>query len=113
MPHELLVQQDAPLHIGATGMESLTQNIRIIVITGAYSVPFDREFAHLYDMVDSPAPHETIRLAAQLTEAIEKYEPRVKVESISFEAAQNNTGTLMEGRLTPRIRFRLREGVQL
>lgn len=113
MIHELCVYGDRPLIIGATGMDALLQNIRIILQTGRCSVPLDRGFACLHDMVDSPAPHVTALLSARLIEAIEKYEPRIKVQSLTFEAAENGRGMLMQGRLTPKIRFSLREGVKL
>lgn len=110
---DLHIYRDRPLVIGATGVDALLQNIRVIVLTSLYSVPLDRSFAHLNEMVDSPAPHVTARLTGLLVEAIEKYEPRVHVEKIVFEEAADRRGALMKGRLTPRITFSLRDGVKL
>ena len=111
MGMELRIYKDRPLIIGATGIDALLQNIRIIVLTSFYSVPLDRGFAHVGDTIDSPAPHETAKLVGRLTEAIELYEPRVKVDSIEFEELEG--GALMNGRLAPRVTFSLREGVSL
>lgn len=112
-PHTLHVTPGTPLTIGAQGMDAIVQNIRIIVLTTAYSVPLDRGFAHLGAFLDSPAPHETARLIAQFTSAIEKLEPRVRVTRISLEAAPNSPANAMQGRLFPHIFFELKEGVAL
>lgn len=108
---ELLVEGQAPIRIGATGMDEILQNIRIIVLTTAYSVPLDRGFAHSNGFVDSPSPLETARLIAQLTEAIEEKEPRVRVESITLKAT--NVQSAMQGSLVPHIKFHIKEGVEL
>ena len=110
---DLPVTRDRPLVIGATGVDALLQNIRVIVLTSLYSVPLDRAFAHLGEAIDSPAPQETARLVGRLAEAIEKYEPRVKVDRIVFEESADRRGALMEGRLIPRITFSLRDGVRV
>lgn len=111
--HELIVYRDRPLVIGATGIDALLQNVRIIILTSLYSVPLDRAFAHVNEMVDSPAPHVTARLTGLLVEAIEKYEPRIKVDSLSFVESADRRGALMEGRVIPKITFSLRKGVSL
>lgn len=104
----------ATLRIGATGMEALLQNIRVIVLTTMYSVPLDRGFAHVGDFIDSPSPLVTARLVARLTDAIEAREPRVAVQRISLEPAdQSGTEAVMQGRLYPRVTFELKEGVTL
>jgi len=110
---DLRIYNDRPLVIGATGVDALLQNIKIIILTSIYSIPLDRGFAHLNEIVDSPAPHVTARLAGELIEAIEKYEPRVKVESLTFEEISDRRGLFMAGRLTPRLRFSVRDGVEL
>lgn len=111
---DLRIYNDRPLVIGATGVDALLQNIKIIILTTVFSIPLDRDFAHINEVVDSPAPHITARLTGLLVEAIEKYEPRIKVESLTFEEeTSDRRGALMEGRLTPRIRFTLRDGVEL
>lgn len=107
---ELTISPADAVIIGATGMEALLQNIRTIVLTSVYSVPLDRGFAHLNALIDSPSPAETIRLAGQLTEAIERYEPRISVERIVFRQTPSEG---MEGRLFPHITFRLKDGVSL
>ena len=125
-----------PLVIGASGLEAIAQNIRVIVTTPAWSVPLDRAFAHAGAFIDAPTPYAVARKIAELTEAIEANEPRVRVESIRFaarttkptavasgseriaqtprmEAASERGADAMQGRLYPVISFSLREGVAL
>ncbi len=109
---DLTVIPGQPLRIGASGMDALLQNIRIIVLTTMYSVPLDRGFAHVGDFIDSPSPLVTARLVARLTDAIEAKEPRVTVQRITLEAAEDdNTQAAMQGRLHPRVYFDLKDGV--
>ena len=112
MELEISLQDRTPLVIGATGMDAIVQNIKIIILTLCCTVPLDRAFAHDGRMIDSPAPQETMRRTGALIDAIEKYEPRVKVEKLEFVYA-DRTGQLQEGKLTPRLTFSLRKGVEL
>lgn len=108
---EVLTLDDSPVTIGATGMNSVRQCLRTILRTLTYSVPLDRGFANDGNMIDSPAPNKTAQLAASLIDAIEKYEPRVSVASVTFEALTKEQH--MQGVVRPVVRFSLREGVEL
>lgn len=112
MARELEIKP-APIVIGAAGLEGLFQCLRIIVTTTVYSVPLDRAFAVTGSFIDSPLPHATARLMAELIAAVEKYEPRVRVETVSFSDPRTTREDLMEGRAYPILRFELREGVEL
>lgn len=101
---------DTPLIIGATGMESIIQNIRVIVTTLAYSVPLDRGFANAGSFIDSPTPYAVALKIAELSEAIEAREPRVQVTGIDFAPRPDE---MMQGRVYPKIVFRLKDGVTL
>ena len=103
-----VIADTAPVSIGARGMDDITQCIRYIVRTTVFSVPLDRDFATTGSYVDSHLPQATAARMAELAEAIERLEPRVRVSSISFSP---EAGAAMDGVLTPIIRFRLREGV--
>ncbi len=99
-----------PLIIGATGLEAVKQNIRVIVTTLAWSVALDRGFANTGSFIDAPTPCAVARKIAELTEAIEAKEPRVNVESIRFAARPSDAA---QGRLYPIIIFSIRPGVSL
>lgn len=98
------------LVIGATGLEAVAQNIRVIVLTLAYSVALDRGFTNTGAFIDAPTPYAVARKIAELTEAIEAKEPRAKVESIRFAPRSSDA---MEGRVYPIITFSIRKGVEL
>lgn len=99
-----------PLVIGATGMEAIIQNIRMILMTLRFSIPLDRGFAHDGRMIDAPAPQDAWRKTRELIDAIEKYEPRVRVEKIEF-VYHDIENQLQEGTLTPKVTFSLKKGV--
>lgn len=103
----------APVIIGATGLEGLHQCLRMIVTTMMYSVPLDRGFAQNGSFVDAPLPHAVAQRLADLTEAIEQYEPRVKVVNLRLSNPDAKLEDIMEGRVFPIIRFQLKEGVAL
>lgn len=102
----------APFIIGATGMTAILQNIRVIISSEMYSVPLDRGFAHDNSFIDSPAPLAAARLTASLMDALEKYEPRIEIDSIEFATGDVQT-RLMQGALQPKITFHLKKGVEL
>lgn len=106
---------NAPLIIGAVGMDAIMQNIRMILSATQYSVPLDRGFAHVADAIDTPSPRITALYIANLIETIEANEPRVKVISITLKAIEGmeSVQSFMEGRLSPVVKFRLKEGVIL
>lgn len=112
MIEELTPDISAPLIIGAKGMDAIRQNIKIILLTMAYSIPLDRGFAHAGKFIDAPNPLASAKLISDLTDAIEKYEPRVKVISIEWK----NTATsadLQNGIMRPVVKFTLKKGVKL
>ncbi|MFI3270805.1 MAG: hypothetical protein R3Y11_01705 [Pseudomonadota bacterium] len=104
---------ESVIEIGATGINSIMQNIRSIVMTRTHSVPLDRAFAHDGAFIDSPSPLAVARSIALLTSAIETYEPRVSVVSIEYPSAKNTTAAIMDGQLYPKISFTLADGVSL
>lgn len=109
--HELdLSPSTPPVIIGATGMDAIMQNIRMIVTTLAYSTPLDRGFASTGSFIDAPTPYAVARKVAELTEAIESKEPRVRITSITYAPTVGNE---MQGRVFPKIHFELKEGVTL
>lgn len=110
MPTLELAETSLPLTIGATGIAAIEQNIRIIVTTLAYSVAMDRGFAHVGAFIDAPTPYEVARRIADITDAIEAKEPRVAVERISLEPSADEA---MQGRLYPKITYRVKDGVTL
>jgi len=104
---------EAPIVIGATGLEDIKQCMRMIVRTYVFSVPMDRRFAHTGSFIDAPLPHAAAAKLADLTEAMESHEPRIHVTSIRFVPQTPDATDAMDGRTWPVIRWRLREGVEI
>lgn len=77
----------------SNAVAAVLQNISIILGTRRGTVPLDRELGLPTDMLDRPISVVRALLIADIREAIEAYEPRAKVTSISFE--HNNEGTLI------------------
>lgn len=81
-----------------TEAAEILQNVRTIISTRKGSVPLDREFGISWAMVDKPLPVARSQMQAQVIEAIEKYEPRAKVQSVEFN---NDVEGSAEGLLNP------------
>lgn len=109
------IDENAPAIIGATGLDDINQCIRYIVLCVIYSCPMNRGFANKGTYIDAPIPHAVAMRIAELTEAIEQHEPRVRVVSINIipagQQAQKAASAGMDGRTRPVIRYHLREGV--
>lgn len=78
----------------------ILQNVRTIMATTKGSVPLDRDFGVSANYVDKPMAKAKAMLAAEIIQAVRKYEPRVTITGISFTES-------MDGKLEPRIEVRL------
>lgn len=82
------------LRLNETGtVASVIQNIKILLTTFKGTVPLDRDFGLSAEMIDRPISAARVLYMAELREAIETYEPRATVRSVTFQQA--------EGRLLP------------
>lgn len=79
-------------------LEEIIQNVRTIITTRNGSVPLDREFGIDTKVIDRPSTNVQGVLTVELMETVEKYEPRVKVKSVSYE------GDGKEGSICPTVR---------
>lgn len=68
----------------ATKLEEIIQNINTLLLTPKYSVPLDRSFGIDMSFLDRPPLQAKAAISAEVYQAIQKYEPRVKVEKVSF-----------------------------
>ena len=80
------------------GVMEILQNVRTIITTRKGSVPLDRDFVLPWDAVDQPLPVAQMLMRSEVIDAIERYEPRVRVESVEF---LTDTERAMEGVLRP------------
>lgn len=87
-------------------VEEILQNVNTIVSTVIYSVPLNRGFGVDASFVDEPTPVVKARLIAEVSEKVERYEPRILVEEIIINAN-------LDGQLIPTLKFSIRNGVTL
>ena len=66
-------------------LSEILQNVKTILTTAKGSVPLDRDFGIDTSLIDLPVPVAKAKLTANIIDAIEKYEPRVTVSSVSFK----------------------------
>lgn len=74
----------------ATKLEEIMQNINTLLLTPKYSVPLDRSFGLDMSFIDRPPLQARAAISADVFQAIQKYEPRVKVEKVSFTVGGAN-----------------------
>ena len=87
----------------ATTVEEISQNVQTILATPVYSVPLDRAFGVNAELLDLPMPVSQAKLAAEIVQAVQKFESRVEVTKVLF------TGDAVSGQLKPTVRLRLKE----
>lgn len=68
----------------ATVADEIVQNVRTILATRRGSVPLDRAFGISWDMLDEPMAVSRMRMMADITDAIRRYEPRATVRGVTF-----------------------------
>ncbi len=72
--------------LNETNLEkSVRQNIEMILSTKQGSVPMYREFGLPMEFVDRPVSIIEPMIVAEITEAIDKFEPRAKVLNVEIE----------------------------
>lgn len=83
-------------------LEEILQNVRTILTTMKGSVPLDRDFGLDGSVLDRPVNALRAVLTTNIIEAVEQYEPRVKVTQVSF------SGNVDEGVVIPTVRVVIR-----
>lgn len=74
-------------------LTSVLQNIAVILSTPKGSVPQYREFGLTTIFLDKPTPIAKMMLRVEVREAIEKWEPRARFVSMTFEERITQPGT--------------------
>lgn len=94
----------APLNLYPNSVaEEVIQNVRMIMSSPRYTVPYDRSFAIEGDYLDNPIQLNKSLSSADIVTAIKAREPRALVRGISFE------GDALEGKLKPIVRILINE----
>ncbi len=96
------------LKIGASGVEEIIQNVKIILNTVKGSVPLDRSFGVSGDFLDKPLPLAKVMFTREIVSQVELQEPRVSVSEVLWDSPPEGE---MDGRLYPRVRIALKEEI--
>lgn len=80
----------------------ILQNVRTILSTVKFSVPLDRDFGIDASLLDKSILEAKAKISSEIILAIKKYEPRVKVEEITFSGD-------MDGKLQPKVQVSIIE----
>ena len=83
--------------------EEIIQNVKTICSTAKYSVPLDRAFGIGTNIVDKPINQAKALIMSGIIEAINEYEPRVKIVKIDFD------GDALNGKLYPVLEIAFKE----
>jgi len=75
-------------------VSSVLQNIAVILSTPKGSVPLYRDFGLSSVFLDKPMPAAKMMMIAEVREAIERWEPRARFVSLTFEERITQPGTL-------------------
>lgn len=76
-------------------VNSVLQNIAVILATRKGSVPLYREFGLDNSFLDKPMPVAKMLMIAPVREAVETWEPRATVLNVSFKEDLSNPGALI------------------
>lgn len=82
-------------------LEEIAQNVRTVLNTLKKSVPMDREFGLNASVVDLPIAAAQAAMTADIVAAINRYEPRAQVVSVSYEGKET------EGTVKPKVRIKI------
>ena len=71
--------------------EEIIQNVKTICKTPKNSVPLDRDFGVDVNAIDKPTPAAMAKIRAEIMQAVERFEPRAKVDGVSFESEDSGS----------------------
>ena len=75
-------------------VKSILQNLAILLSTRQGSVPLYRDFGLPMRFIDKPVTIAKTIMVAEITEAIQRFEPRASYKDISFRIDEGKSGKL-------------------
>lgn len=76
-------------------VNSVLQNVALILATPKGSVPFYRDFGVSNAFIDKPLPVAKVMMIGEVREAVETWEPRAAVRNVSFAEDPVEPGRLI------------------
>lgn len=96
MGYKITMSDIGPISLNETDtVKSILQNVSIILRTMKGSCPMYRGFGIDVTLIDRPLPAAKVLLLSSIREAIEEYEPRVRVKSVDFDTREEMQGVLI------------------
>lgn len=89
MKYQVSLNQEINFAPG-TETEEILQNVRTILTTCVGSVPLHRDFGISWEHIDKPLPVARSLMQSAVIDAIEQFEPRATVESVTFEESTDD-----------------------
>lgn len=96
----------AAVTIGATGVASILQQVRMVLTTVRGSVPLDRTFGLAVTFLDRPLPHAMAEYTGEVIAAVQALVPGVIVDSVGFSTDEAGA---VDGRLYPVVTVSIEE----
>ena len=89
-------KEKMPVQLGVEDKTAaILQAVKIILTTRKGTVPMYRDFGVNMDFLDMPIPGAEQRARMEIREAVEKWEPQVRVKDITFARDEANGGKLI------------------
>lgn len=85
-------------------VEEVLQNVGVIISTPTFSVPLDRGLGLAQRFVDKPVQLAQTILISEVMDAVERYEPRAEIVSVTFENGDT------PGKLIPKVEVNIIDG---
>ena len=96
MGYKITTSKIGPISLNETDpVKSILQNVSIILRTIKGTCPMYRGFGIDASAIDRPIPAAKVLLLSQIREAVEEYEPRVRVKSVDFDTREVMQGVLI------------------
>lgn len=92
------------LNLGASGVEEILQNVRVILSTPRGSVPLDRTFGIRAAILDLPLPEAMAVYTGEASAAVQLWEPRARITAVDFKRDEDGA---MDGRLNPIVTLQI------
>ena len=77
-------------------IDSVLQNIAVLLNTRKGTVPMYREFGLPMEFIDKPLEVAETIAYAEITDALEQFEPRAELKNLSFIKSENGFGITVE-----------------
>jgi phage baseplate assembly protein W len=71
--------------LGATGLNEILQNVRVIITTRIGTVMLDRKFGLDFTFLDAPQNKAQLMMVQQMCAGLTHFEPRVQFSNIQFD----------------------------